>query len=270
MSNENSHKHTSKPWFLAMGGDESRMFALDDVENPDGSARPITLDDADVIEKAIGQTGARLLILDPLQSYLGGAVNMHMASQTRAKLDPLIRVAERTGCAVLVVSHMAKESGGRAIHSMLGSVDIMGAMRMALMIGTPADNREERALLLVKHSVGPWVETLGFRIVRDLADKGVHVKWTGVSALTYSDMVAAEKPKNKSQTEQAREWLKTALAPGPRLAKELVEASGFSERVLQKASEGLVAKCRRGGKHGPWEWRLLPPVGAGRKFTGAA
>lgn len=257
MSNENSHKHTSKPWFLAMGGDEMRMFALTDVTE-NGVARSVTLDDADVIEKAIRKTGAKLLVLDPLQSYIGD-VNMHMASQTRAKLDPLIRVAERTGCAVLVVAHSPKQSGTRAIHAMLGSVDIMGAMRMAMLIGTSPENRDDRALLLGKHSVGPWMETLGFRIVKKPGAKGVQVEFTGTSALTYADFIAAEKPKTQSQPVRAKAWLREALAKGPRLMTDLVGASEFTERVLQIAAKGLVKRSRRGGKNGPMEWSLLPP-----------
>jgi hypothetical protein len=176
-------------------------------------------------------------------------------------------MADREGVAVLIIAHTAKASGSRAIHAMLGSVDIAGAMRSIMMIGTPPDNREQHALLLVKHSVGPWAETLDFRIVKAEGKRGVRVEWRGTSNLTFADMVAAERPKNKSQVERAREWLKSVLTQAPHLVKDLAASSEFSERVLQKASEGLVAKHRRGGKHGPWEWSLLPPVCVGRKFA---
>lgn len=271
MSNENDHAITSKPRFLAMGGCEANIFALERIKNPDGTTRSVTLDDIAVIEKAIRQTKARLLIIDPLQSYIGEKTDTNKANQTRAKLDPLIDLAGRTGVAVLIVAHTAKASSERAIHSMLGSIDIAGAMRSILMVGTPADRPEDRALLLVKHSVGPWADSLGFRIVKDEGNGArTRIEWTGISHYTFADLRAPEKKSSrvKTQKERACEWLRNALENGPRAATDLVsEWSEFSglelgpkkraEKTLQEAAALIgIDRNYQGGKHGKRLWKI--------------
>jgi hypothetical protein len=280
MSNENVHSVTSKPRFLAMGGDIDRVIALDKIEQPNGSKRPVTLDDVGSIEKAIIQTGARLVIIDPLQSYLGAKVDSNQANQTRAKLDPLVDVAKRTGAAIIIVAHTPKQSGSRAIHSMLGSVDIAGAMRSILMVGTPATSPSDRALLLVKHSVGPPAETLGFRIVSEQGlGAPTRIEWQGPVSHTFADLHAPQKSEAQSRTqkESASDWLRVALASGPRLATELYEDwaghsglelganfKGRAERTLQVAAQRLnVDRNYEGGKHGKRMWSLKP-----QKFAG--
>ncbi len=278
MSNENVHSITSKPRIVAMGGDATRIFALDKIKDPDGTTRHLTLDDVDVIGKAIDSSGARLVIIDPLQSYLGAKVDSNQANQTRAKLDPLVNLAEQKRVAVIIVAHSAKASAERAIHSMLGSIDIAAAMRSILMVGTPSDRPEDRVLLLVKHSVGPWADTLGFRISSaDGNGARTRIEWTGISQYTFADLRAPEKrsgrDKTKTQKERASEWLRIALASGPRastdLTAEWAEISGLepgpkgrAERTLQEAAALIgVDRSYQGGKHGKHLWKLRP-----RKF----
>jgi hypothetical protein len=146
-------------------------------------------------------------------------------------------------------------------------------------MGTPPDNREDRALLMVKSSIGPYTGGLSFRIVK-VAGKGsvTRIEWIGTSTLTYADLRAAEKAaKPKTQKERAAEWLRAALAKGPRPAVELVEEwadfsgldaqpKGRAERSLQEAAKEInCTHFYEGGKHGKRMWKLPPP----RKFDSA-
>ncbi len=87
------------------------------------------LTDTDLIEQAIVATQASLLIVDPIQSYLGADVGAHHSNETPPVLDGLGQLARKHNCCVLLVRHLSKNSGGRAIHRGLGSIDIAGAAR---------------------------------------------------------------------------------------------------------------------------------------------
>ena len=57
--------------------------------------RELTLCDAR-LEEAIRRTAAKLIVLDPLQAYLGSNVDMHRANEVRPVLKRLSLMAERT------------------------------------------------------------------------------------------------------------------------------------------------------------------------------
>lgn len=75
------------------------------------------------IEKAIVQCDARLLILDPLQGYLGERIDMNRANEIREVMKSVGQVAQRTGCAVVLVGHLNKAAGLSSAYRGLGSID---------------------------------------------------------------------------------------------------------------------------------------------------
>jgi hypothetical protein len=269
MSKENPVTMTTRPRFLAMGGDPNRLFTLNGIRQPDGTERAVTLNDTDVIETYAKQTGARLLIIDPLQSYIGAGVDLHRSNETRPVLDKLMAMAERLNICVLVIRHLSKgDNGGRAIHRGLGGVDIFAAMRSVLMVGSAPGDREHRALVHLKNNVGPQGEALAYTIEGTKVDgvSTAKVVWGGRSELTAEDLVAvAEKPKTQSKVQRAREALRAALADGEwHLVNDLqATLSEFTARDLREASQGVIER-RRQGQRGPVEWRMRPP----RKFEG--
>ena len=67
---------TIKPRLVAAGAACDRVLVIDD------SDRALTLED-DRLEQAIVQTHARLVVLDPIQGYIGAGVDMHRANEIR-------------------------------------------------------------------------------------------------------------------------------------------------------------------------------------------
>lgn len=275
-SYENDPARVVMPRYTAMGGVRARLEMITGAHGPDGQPHPFTLADVEAIEKAITRTGAQFVVFDPLQSFLGASVDMHRANETRPVLDGLAKLAERTGAAILLVRHLAKSAAGRSVHSGLGSIDIVGAVRSEVLVGSSPSNRDECAMIHDKPGICRRGDSLRFSIdkaqVKGTAGKPINtarVTWHGVSYLTAADLRAPESA-GKSVTQDARAWLRSKLTEGTRLITELAEewaaTSGqeprTAERTLQRASQGLVVKKRRGGKHGPWEWALVPP----RKF----
>ena len=66
------------------------------------------------LEQAIVQTNARLLILDPIQAYLGGGMDMNRANEARDMTKKLATLAEKYQCAIVLVGHMNKAAGNKA------------------------------------------------------------------------------------------------------------------------------------------------------------
>ena len=74
----------------------------------------MTFDDAR-IRKAIEETNAKLLVLDPLSSYIGNC-SMNAANEVRPALNHLIQTAKETGWAIVIVNHLNKRYGTKAIY----------------------------------------------------------------------------------------------------------------------------------------------------------
>ena len=98
---------TIKPRLEAAKADCSRVLVIDD------SYSELTLCD-ERLEQAIRETGAKLIVLDPLQAYLGNDVDMHRANEVRPVMKRIAAMAERTQCAVILIGHMNKMQGQKS------------------------------------------------------------------------------------------------------------------------------------------------------------
>jgi len=135
---------------------QCKVWAINEEQDP------LSFTDAR-IEEAIRNTGAGLMILNPLQAYLGANVDMYRPNEVRPVMTNLVNIAHRTGCAIVLVEHMNKVKDASAIIRGLGSMDITGAARSVLMIGKANDHSEEVYLAHVKSNLAPKGPTLSSR-----------------------------------------------------------------------------------------------------------
>ena len=98
---------TVKPRLELAGADCERIIVIDE------SDKSLSMVD-ERLEEAIVRTGARLLILDPIQAYLGGGMDMNRANEARDMTKKLGALAEKTKCAIILIGHMNKASGNKA------------------------------------------------------------------------------------------------------------------------------------------------------------
>ena len=98
----------------ANNGDPSKVYFLP-------NAAEMTINSPE-IEQAIKQVGAKLLIFDPLQAFLGAKIDMFRANETRPALAKLFEMCERNDCSCAIISHTGKNSIGKsAVNQSLGS-----------------------------------------------------------------------------------------------------------------------------------------------------
>jgi hypothetical protein len=252
LSRENAPEYVIRPRFDALGGDVKRFHLLKgSIEEigKNATKSSITLQEIDLLEDAIQKTGAKLVVIDPIQSYMG-EVDAHKANETRPVMDGLIGLAEDNGACVLVVRHLNKASGGRAITRGLGSIDLTAAVRTELIAGSLAGDRNSRALVQIKNNVGPFGDSLSYEIVGNGTD--AKLEWLGKSDLTANDLLASDADGHTAISE-ASDYLRDQLAGGQRLQTELVRYSQFNERTLQRAANKLGVIKSRDGERGHWQ-----------------
>ena len=168
---------TVKPRLVQSGADCERVIVIDESDNE------LSLSDVR-IEQAIIETGAKLFILDPLQAYLGADVDMHRANEIRPVLKRISGVADKTGCAILVIGHLNKGMG-KSQYRGLGSIDIQAAARSVLTVGRVKGKKYTRAIAQGKNNLAPEGETIGFEL-----DPATGFRWLGVLPITIDELLS--------------------------------------------------------------------------------
>lgn len=167
----------------ANGGDVSKVYFMP-------NAAQLNINSPE-IERAIQQVGAKLLIFDPLQAFLGAKVDMFRANETRPALAKLFEMCDRNNCACAIIAHTGKNTLGKsAVNQSLGSVDIPVAMRSVIHIARNPDDDNECVAVHVKCSNAPR----GRSIAYEIGDLG-GVTWHGFCDLTVEDLNAVKRRK---------------------------------------------------------------------------
>ena len=148
---------TIKPRLVEAGADLSRVMVIDDTEEA------LTLSD-DRIEKAVRQNQVRLVIIDPVQAFIGADVDMNRANEVRPVFRKLGMIAEKTECAIVLIGHLNKSSGMQSTYRGLGSIDIMAAVRSLIFIGKVRKDPTTRVLIHEKSSLASPGETMAFKL----------------------------------------------------------------------------------------------------------
>lgn len=151
---------TIKPRLIAANADCSKVLVIDETE------QSVSMTDGR-LEAAIQQTDARLVILDPIRAYLGADVDMHRANQIRPIMSHLGSIAEKYGCAIVLIGHMNKASGQKASYRGLGSIDFAAAARSVLIVARDRENPKVRVMIHAKSSLAPEGKPVAFELDKD-------------------------------------------------------------------------------------------------------
>ena len=217
---------TIRPRLVEAGADLSRVMVIDDSEEV------LTLSD-DRIEKAVRQNHVRLVIIDPVQAFIGADVDMNRANEVRPVFRKLGMIAEKTSCAIVLIGHLNKSSGTQSTYRGLGSIDIMAAVRSLIFIGKVKKDPTTRVLIHEKSSLAPPGETMAFKLGDEEG-----FRWVGAYEISADELLDGKEGK---ATE-------TKLERGAKLIQELlVDKNEISIRELDdKAKEqGISGRTMR-------------------------
>ena len=239
---------TVKPRLIEAGADLDRVLVIDD------SDVQLTLSD-ERIEKAIVENNARLVIIDPIQAYLGADVDMNRANEVRPIFMRLGQVAQRTGCAILLIGHLNKAAGMQSLQRGLGSIDIAAAVRSVMFIGKLKHDPTMRILTHEKSSLAPPGVSLAF----SLGDEG-GFRWVGEYDITADEMLSGIEPQRETKTQQAKDLICALLAGGKQVLSEDIDKAalerGIPGRTVRDAKrelgDALKSKIVEGRKKVFW------------------
>ena len=245
-SAEDGMGDTIKPRLMEAGADLDRVLSI--VEDK----KQLSLLD-ERIEKAIREHNARLMILDPIQGYIGSRVDINRANEIRTVLKSVSSVAERTGCAIVLIGHLNKASGTSSAYRGLGSIDFRAAARSVLLIGRLKNDPTVRVIVHDKSSLAPEGKSLAF----GLGDEEGFRWLDGYDGITSEELLYGFTAETK--TSAAEELIRSMLAGGQEIMAENVfraaEGKGISRRTVNEAKKAIPnIVTRKNSKY--WFWSL--------------
>lgn len=272
MSAEDPLAQVIRPRLDAAGADCTRVHHLDGIPDIDddgtpGVRPPSIPGDIDAIEALVTATGAVLVVVDVIMAYLHGSTDSYRDQDVRRALAPLAAMAERTGAAVILLRHPRK-SGGTAMAAGGGSIAIGGAARSWLAAAPdPSDETgATRVLAPVRPSLAAAPPSRTYTLVADDPMGYARVEWTGTTATT-ADALYVSPPGDDERTErdEAADWLRSVLADGPVDGADLRTAAGregLAWRTVQRARDVAGVETRREGSGRAHRsvWALVPLV----------
>lgn len=244
-STEDGLADTIKPRLQAAGADCSKIAFIDDAKFP------LTLSD-DRLEDAIQQCDAKLLVLDPIQAFIGSDADMSRANEMRPLLQRLGNIADRTGCAVVIIGHMNKAAGSKGMYRGLGSIDISATARSILLVGRMKDDPAIRVMTQLKNSLAPEGQAIAFELSEENG-----FRWIGAYDISAEDLLFGAKPIPEIKSAQADILLREILADGERLCSEIYREStrlGIGKRTMEAAKQNLGVKSFKRAEG--WCWKL--------------
>lgn len=236
---------TIKPRLLAAGADCSKVAFLE--EEMDW----LTLND-EKIRRAIADFNTKLLVIDPVQAYLGEA-DLSNASGMRKMLRQLANWAALYDCAIVLIGHLNKKQGSKDLYRALGSIDLVATARSVMEI----DRSEDDDILMLRHiksSLAPKASNQYFMIA-----PGRKIEWVEYNEAS-EEHVSPETTRNVkriSKQQIAAEYLNVILANGPMrvsLIHDHFADEDISERTILSTKKELGIQSIK--RDNTWYWQL--------------
>ena len=235
---------TVKPRLEMAGADCDKILVIDE------SDKSLSMTD-ERLEEALIKTKARVLILDPIQAYLGGGMDMNRANEARDMTKRLGALAEKYQCAILLIGHMNKAAGNKAAYRGMGSIDFFAVARSVLLVGRIEGEANIRAVVQIKNNLAAFGHAKAFELSED------GFRWIGDYDITADEVLGGIAPK-ANKLEQAKQMLRelseTSNAVQSKEVFDMAEEQGISKRTLENAKKELGIRAKK--INNSWYWEL--------------
>lgn len=243
---------TIKPRLEKAGADCSMIRVIDETE------KELSMTD-DRLEQAIVETGARLVILDPIQAYIGAKIDMHRANEIRPVLKHLGMIAEKYNCAIVLIGHMNKAAGSKSTYRGLGSIDIQATARSVLLVARLRDKSNIRIMAHDKSSLAPTGDSIGFEMTEDSG-----MICIGPYDITIDELLSGNEGRGKKKLDIAENFIKEYFGSSKEIISNdiLQEAArrGIKRNTLLSAKKKLGITSGKGkAEDGTSYWTWLLP-----------
>lgn len=243
-SAEDGLADTVKPRLETAGADCENISVIDE------SKKSLSMID-ERLEEAIIKTKTKLLILDPIQAYLGGNMDMNRANEARDMTKKLAALAEKYQCAIVLVGHMNKAAGNKAAYRGMGSIDFFAVARSVLLVGRVEGEENIRAVVQIKNNLAGFGHPKAFQLSED------GFLWLGDYEITADEVLGGIAPK-VNKLEQAKRLLRKLAETNNAIQSNeifnLAEEQNISRRTLENAKKELGISVKR--INNSWYWEL--------------
>ncbi|MCW3048008.1 MAG: hypothetical protein JWO74_2292 [Solirubrobacterales bacterium] len=252
---EDDESDTLRPRMAAAGANLENVgfVKMRDEHGDDGLVLP---DDGAQLRAKVEQTGATLVVVDPIMAHLGGRVDGYRDQDVRRALAPLHNMGSDLGVTVIVVAHLKKGAEQMALNKIGGSIGFGASARNVLAFARDPDDPDgdqgdRRILGHIKGNNGRLQDAQLYQIETawDGFVETSRLVYTGDSEQSVQDLLAPPQVKAPTKIELAKEFLSKALAQGPRSTLEVTseaEAQGISDRTLTRARGDMGVRSERG------------------------
>jgi RecA-family ATPase len=255
LSAEDGLADTIRPRLDALGADVTRVHALTAIRTTQGNERGFCLaSDVAQLEHVIEQTGAILVVIDPISAYLG-PTDSYKDGEVRGVLAPLAALGERSGAAIEAVMHLGKGAQRPALYRALGSVAFVAAARIVLAVAEHPDDETRRVLAPVKANICAPSAVLSFTVGAG------RLQWDADPVANLDIDALLSTGPDRQERRAADDWLRELLSDGQVAVREIRKAAtggGLSWHTVERAKARLKVGARKTGyaRDGCWFWHL--------------
>ena len=249
---EDEIEDTIKPRLEKAGADCSMIRVIDETD------KELSMTD-DRLEQAIIETGARLIILDPIQAYIGATVDMHRANEIRPVLKHLGIIAEKHNCAIILIGHMNKASGSKSTYRGLGSIDIQATARSVLLVARLRDKPNIRIMAHDKSSLAPAGDAIGFEMTEDNG-----MVCIGPYDITIDELLSGNEGRGKKKLDIAENFIKeyfgsNKVIPSNEIMMEAAKRSIKRNTLLSAKKKLGITSDKEKAEDGTIYWTWIMP-----------
>ena len=249
---EDGIEDTIKPRLEKAGADCSMIRVIDETD------KELSMTD-DRLEQAIIETKARLIILDPIQAYIGATVDMHRANEIRPVLKHLGTIAEKHNCAIILIGHMNKASGSKSTYRGLGSIDIQATARSVLLVARLRDKPNIRIMAHDKSSLAPAGDAIGFEMTEDNG-----MVCIGPYDITIDELLSGNEGRGKKKLDIAENFIKeyfgsNKVIPSNEIMMEAAKRSIKRNTLLSAKKKLGITSDKEKAEDGTIYWTWVMP-----------
>lgn len=249
---EDGIEDTIKPRLEKAGADCSMIRVIDETD------KELSMTD-DRLEQAIIETKARLIILDPIQAYIGATVDMHRANEIRPVLKHLGIIAEKHNCAIILIGHMNKASGSKSTYRGLGSIDIQATARSVLLVARLRDKPNIRIMAHDKSSLVPTGDAIGFEMTEDNG-----MVCIGPYDITIDELLSGNEGRGKKKLDIAENFIKeyfgsNKVIPSNEIMMEAAKRSIKRNTLLSAKKKLGITSDKEKAEDGTIYWTWVMP-----------
>ena len=249
---EDGIEDTIKPRLEKAGADCSMIRVIDETD------KELSMTD-DRLEQAIIDTGARLIILDPIQAYIGATVDMHRANEIRPVLKHLGIIAEKHNCAIILIGHMNKASSSKSTYRGLGSIDIQATARSVLLVARLRDKPNIRIMAHDKSSLAPAGDAIGFEMTEDNG-----MVCIGPYDITIDELLSGNEGRGKKKLDIAENFIKeyfgaNKVIPSNEIMMEAAKRSIKRNTLLSAKKKLGITSDKEKAEDGTIYWTWVMP-----------